>query len=92
MRVLKFGGSSLGSPTRVRDVGRIVLDAHRREPVVVVVSAFQGVTDQLVECARLAERGDAAYISILHGIAKRHRTAVARLVTELHATEEASIQ
>ena len=59
MKVLKFGGSSLGSPARVRDVGRIVLDAHRREPVVVVVSAFQGVTNQLVECARLAERGDA---------------------------------
>ena len=59
MRVLKFGGSSLATPARIRDVGRIVLDKQRSEPVIVVVSAFQGVTNQLLECARLAERGDA---------------------------------
>ena len=69
MKVLKFGGSSLGSPARVRDVGRIVLDAHQREPVVVVVSAFQGVTNQLVECARLAEQRRCR----LRGDPERHR-------------------
>ena len=36
-----------------------MLDKQRREPIIVVVSAFQGVTNQLLECARLAERGDA---------------------------------
>jgi aspartokinase/homoserine dehydrogenase 1 len=80
MRVLKFGGSSLANPARVRDVGRIALEAHRREPIVVVVSAFQGVTNQLVECARLAERGDTTYAAILNDVAKRHWAAVARLV------------
>ena len=58
VRVLKFGGSSLATPATIREVGRILLDARRREPVIVVVSAFQGVTNQLLECARLAERGD----------------------------------
>ena len=58
MRVLKFGGSSLASPARVREVARIILEERRREPIIVVVSAFQGVTNQLVDCARLAERGD----------------------------------
>jgi len=80
MRVLKFGGSSLATPHRIRAVGRIVLDTHRREPVVVVVSAFQGVTNELVACARLAERGDAKYEQMLHEIARRHRAAASSLV------------
>ena len=80
MKVLKFGGSSLASPARVRDVGEIALEQHRREPIIVVVSAFQGVTNQLVECARLAERGDSEYVAVLNDVAKRHWTAVARLV------------
>jgi len=80
MRVLKFGGSSLATPARIRDVARIVLDKQRSEAVVVVVSAFQGVTNQLVECARMAERGDAKYERLLLDIARRHRSAAARLV------------
>jgi aspartokinase/homoserine dehydrogenase 1 len=81
MKVLKFGGSSLATPNRIRDVGRILVDKHRREPVIVVVSAFQGVTNQLVEGARLAERGDSKYQKVLHEIARRHRSAADRLVT-----------
>jgi aspartokinase/homoserine dehydrogenase 1 len=80
MRVLKFGGSSLATPRRIRAVGRIVLDTHRRESIVVVVSAFQGVTNELVACARLAERGDAKYEQMLHEIARRHRAAASSLV------------
>src|SRR6202163_3045200 len=80
MRVLKFGGSSLATPRRIRAVGEIVLDAHRRESIVVVVSAFQGVTNELVACARLAERGDAKYEPMLHEIARRHRAAASSLV------------
>jgi aspartokinase/homoserine dehydrogenase 1 len=79
MRVLKFGGSSLATPARVRDVGRIVLDSGNREPVIVVVSAFQGVTNQLVECARLAERADDAYERILLELTRRHRAAAVKL-------------
>jgi aspartokinase/homoserine dehydrogenase 1 len=80
MRVLKFGGSSLATAHRIRAVGRIVLDAQRREPIVVVVSAFQGVTNELVACARLAERGDATYEQMLHELARRHRAAGSSLV------------
>ena len=58
MRVLKFGGSSLATPGTIRGVGRILLEARRREPIIGVVSAFQGVTNQLLECARLAEKGE----------------------------------
>src|SRR5438067_1120023 len=80
MRVLKFGGSSLATPDRIRDVGRIVLDEAKTEPIIVVVSAFQGITNQLLDAARLAERGDPAAERALDRIATRHRTAVETLV------------
>jgi aspartokinase/homoserine dehydrogenase 1 len=80
VRVLKFGGSSLATPATIREVGRILLAARRREPVIGVVSAFQGVTNQLLECARLAERADGSYEAAFEQIARRHRSAVAHLV------------
>jgi len=80
MKVLKFGGSSLATPAAIRAVGAIVLDARRHEPVLVVVSAFRGVTDQLLDCARLAERGEAGYLRAFDQIARRHRAAVTALV------------
>jgi aspartokinase/homoserine dehydrogenase 1 len=80
MRVLKFGGSSLATPDRIHTVARIVLDEARTEPVVVVVSAFQGITNQLIECARLAEQSDPGAERAYGKIATRHRTAVAALV------------
>ena len=74
MRILKFGGSSLATPDRVRDVARIVLAEARLEPSIVVVSAFQGITNQLIEAAHLAERG-ARFERTYEQIAKRHRAA-----------------
>ena len=71
-KVLKFGGSSVASPERIRDVASIVLDAAKRERVVVIISAFQGVTNQLLECARLAEAGDTKYQSMYKSLVKRH--------------------
>jgi aspartokinase/homoserine dehydrogenase 1 len=76
MKILKFGGSSLATIDRIRDVARIVLEEARRGPVIVVVSAFQGVTNQLLECAYLAAKADrrteAAWKKVVH----RHRSAV----------------
>ncbi len=80
MRVLKFGGSSLATPDRIRDVGRIVLSTVNGTPAVVVVSAFQGVTNQLLECARLAERRDPEHERAFDRIAARHRSAIESLL------------
>ncbi len=85
MKIAKFGGSSLATPATVRAVAEIILSARRDEPVIVVVSAFQGVTNQLIECARLAEQGDAAYLGLFEGVARRHRAAVSALVTKRRA-------
>src|SRR4051812_47202718 len=91
MRVLKFGGSSLATPATIRGVGRILLEARRREPVIGVVSAFQGVTNQLLECARLAERGDGGFEAAFDAIAKRHRAAVSQLVKKRRARVRAAV-
>src|SRR5262245_16681322 len=80
MRVLKFGGSSLSTPATVRQVGKILLAARRREPLIAVVSAFEGITNKLLECARLAERADPAFEDAFEQIARRHRAAVTQLI------------
>src|SRR6478609_1461207 len=91
MRILKFGGSSLATPATIRGVGRILLETRRREPVIGVVSAFQGVTNQLLECARLAERGDGGFEPAFDAIAKRHRAAVSQLVKKRRARVRAAV-
>ncbi len=85
MKILKFGGSSLSTPATIRGVGRIILDARRHEPVIGIVSAFQGVTNQLLECAHLAERADESYDDLFEQIARRHRAAVSQLIKKRRA-------
>src|SRR2546423_15678705 len=82
MKVMKFGGSSLAAPKTIGQVGTIGLGARKREPVIVVVSAFEGVTNQLLESARLAERADGSYEPAFEQLARRHRAAVAQLVAK----------
>src|SRR5437867_1260690 len=80
LRVLKFGGSSVATPDRIRDAGRIVLNTATDNPVVVVVSAFQGVTNALLDCATRAERRDAEYVRVYDEIAARHHAAIDSLL------------
>ncbi|MDR2136613.1 MAG: bifunctional aspartate kinase/homoserine dehydrogenase I [Treponema sp.] len=61
MLVLKFGGSSVGSPAAIGNIIEILNDSkHRGRVAAVVVSAFSGVTDDLIAAARLAAGGDPA--------------------------------
>ena len=80
MLVLKFGGTSVGSPSAIRKLIGVVCDGeHSGRTRVVVVSAFSGVTDQLIETARLAEAGDGIYEEKLASMRKRHEEAAAEL-------------
>ncbi|MCI0707556.1 MAG: bifunctional aspartate kinase/homoserine dehydrogenase I, partial [Ignavibacteriae bacterium] len=80
MKVLKFGGSSVGTPERIRMVAKIVQEAARKDRIVLVVSAFQGITNQLLECAHKAESGDAGYEQHYEQLAARHRDAITALL------------
>ena len=91
MKVLKFGGSSVADPERIRSVAAIVLAAAKQDRIVVVVSAFQGVTNQLLQCAHLAEKGSADYQKIFTQIAKRHRDAVGALLKKQNRRQTLAI-
>lgn len=80
MRVLKFGGSSVGTPDAVRQVIEIVRKKRRETPVVVVVSAFRGVTDLLTEAATRAAAGDEGYLKSIRELETRHVQAIKDLV------------
>ncbi|MEG1573978.1 MAG: bifunctional aspartate kinase/homoserine dehydrogenase I [Bacteroidales bacterium] len=70
MKVLKFGGTSVGSVESIKNVKRIV--EARTEESIVVVSALGGITDKLIECAKTASRGEQSYADIMKAIAARH--------------------
>ncbi len=81
MHVMKFGGSSVGTPARIKQVAAIVRAAHQRHRnIVAVFSAFQGVTDQLIATAKLAATGDTKYSGHLRTLKRRHLSALAELV------------
>ena len=81
MRILKFGGSSVGTPERVRGVAEIIQRRYQEleGDALVVVSAFQGVTDELCALPALAARG-ADYASRLVALGRRHLAAVGELL------------
>ncbi len=84
MKVLKFGGSSVGSADTIKQVVEIIRTTREAGPCAVVLSAMQGTTDSLIEAGRSAERGDDGYIEILSNIGERH----AKTINELFGGDE----
>ena len=70
MKVLKFGGSSVGSVNSILSVKKIVEAVEG--PVIVVVSALGGITDKLIHTSEMAAKGDAAYEKEYREIVNRH--------------------
>jgi aspartokinase/homoserine dehydrogenase 1 len=92
MRVLKFGGTSVGSPLAIKQIIEILkAKDHRGLAAVVVVSAFSGVTDGLLELSRLAAGGDPDYQKKAEEIKKRH-TETAGAFLSGRALEEAGAE
>lgn len=79
MRVLKFGGSSVATPESVRAVASIVKTASSANGMVVVVSAFGGVTDALIRTANQAARSDESWLTTHGELARRHEAAISDL-------------
>jgi aspartokinase/homoserine dehydrogenase 1 len=81
LRIMKFGGTSVGDATRIRKVVEIVRDAARVSEVVVVVSAMSGVTNRLIEAAKHSETGNrAAVAAIFEELRDRHNAVVNALI------------
>ncbi len=70
MKVLKFGGTSVGSVESILNVKKIV--EAESEPVIVVVSALGGITDKLIKTSQMAYEGDTQYQKAFFEIMERH--------------------
>lgn len=81
MKVLKFGGTSVGSVKGLANVKRIVEAAE--EDVIVVVSALGGITDRLLLTAQLASEGNEAYLTEYAEIVRRHDEVIDGIVPEV---------
>jgi aspartate kinase len=87
--VMKFGGTSVGSAERMKNVAEIVAHHAQRSEVVVVVSAMGGVTDMLIRAASEASQGDRAHWkNVRRELAHRHREVADQL---LKAGEQAVV-
>jgi len=78
MKVMKFGGTSVGSVSSILSVKKTV--ESQEEPLVVVVSALGGITDALISTARLALDGNSAYKREFEAMQKRHHDMIDAVV------------
>jgi bifunctional aspartokinase / homoserine dehydrogenase 1 len=70
MKVLKFGGTSVGTPERIRGVKKII--ESQNVPCLIVISAFQGITDELKHLSELASNRDEEYKVHLEKVIVKH--------------------
>lgn len=80
MKVLKFGGTSVGSVESILNLKKIV--ESQKEPVIVVVSALGGITDKLIGTSKMAVAGDAAYLTAYNEMVERHHQMIDAIITD----------
>src|SRR5665647_3319270 len=79
MKVLKFGGTSVGSVKGILSVKKIV--ESQKEPVIVVVSALSGITDELYKVANLACDGNLTYLIQYELMVSRHMEVIEGVIS-----------
>ena len=82
MKVLKFGGTSVGSVKSILCLKKIVEKEAKKQPIVVVVSALGGITDKLLTTAQLALNGDERYKDEYDLMVKRHHQMIDTIITD----------
>lgn len=81
MKVLKFGGTSVGSSENINKVIKIVNNASENDAVVVVVSAVGGITDKLMNASSKAISKDLDYKSDFNTLKQQHIEIIDALLT-----------
>ena len=82
MKVLKFGGTSVGSVKSILSLKKIVEAEARTQPVVVVVSALNGITDKLIAASQMAKNGDEHYREEFDAMVTRHHQMIDTIITD----------
>lgn len=86
MKVMKFGGTSVGEPDSLQRVKKII--EKEREPVIVIVSALGGVTDRLLLAANFALNGNPGYKTLIEEIILRHEELIEKMISSPDDKEE----
>lgn len=87
MKVLKFGGTSVGSVASILSLQKIVEKEAKHQPIIVVVSALGGITDQLITTSQLALKGDESWRNEFDSIVARHHKMIDAIITDPHDRE-----
>lgn len=87
MKVLKFGGTSVGSVKSILSLKKIVEKEARQQPVIVVVSALGGITDKLLYTAQLALNGDQTWKTEFDAIVDRHHKMIDTIISDPSSRE-----
>ena len=77
---MKFGGTSVGSVESILNLKKIVEQAAAHQPVVVVVSALGGITDQLIATSEMACKGDESYTVAFGQMQARHHDMIGAVI------------
>ena len=80
MKVLKFGGTSVGSSKNINKVISILEDYSKTDAIICVVSAVGGITDRLLKAGELANNKDQDYIKEFEAIQKKHFSIISELI------------
>ncbi|WP_298454094.1 bifunctional aspartate kinase/homoserine dehydrogenase I [uncultured Prevotella sp.] len=82
MKVLKFGGTSVGSVKSIMCLKKIVEKEAKKQSVVIVVSALGGITDKLLSTAQMALNGDEQYKKEFDVMVNRHHQMIDTIITD----------
>ena len=82
MKVLKFGGTSVGSVESILSLKAIVEKEAQKQPIIVVVSALGGITDKLIATSQLAQKGDETWRDEFQAMVERHHKMIDTIITD----------
>lgn len=88
MKVLKFGGTSVGSVESILSLKAIVEKEVQKQPIIVVVSALGGITDKLIATSLLAQKGDEAWKDEFQAMVERHHKMIDTIITDPRKREQ----
>ena len=88
MKVLKFGGTSVGSVESILSLKAIVEKEAQEQPIIVVVSALGGITDKLIATSALAQKGDEAWKDEFQSMVERHHKMIDTIITDPRKREQ----
>jgi aspartokinase/homoserine dehydrogenase 1 len=80
MKVMKFGGTSVGSVSSIRNLKNIVEREVKHQPIIVVVSALSGITDQLIATANVALSGNENWKDSYEKMKERHQKMIDAII------------